>query len=40
MQAGMAVGQAWPQAPQFIGSVIVSEQVPAQSTLFCAGHGS
>jgi hypothetical protein len=41
MQAGMAVGQAWPQAPQFIASVpLVTVQVPLQFVFPSAGHGS
>jgi hypothetical protein len=40
MQPGIATGHGIPQAPQFIGSVMVSEQVPSQLILPSAGHGS
>jgi hypothetical protein len=40
MQPGIASGQAAPQAPQFIGSVMMSAQVPAQFVFPCEGHGS
>jgi hypothetical protein len=36
----MAAGQDAPQDPQFIGSVMVSLQVPAQLVLPSAGQGS
>ncbi len=36
----MAAGQTVPQAPQFIGSVLVTVQVPPQFVLPSAGQGS
>lgn len=40
MQPGVASGQACPHVPQFVGSVIRSEQAPLQATFPSAGHGS